>query len=361
MVYELSTRLSDRGHNVSVYTTADKQADVPLNQEITDEGVDITYFENALGFLSDRNIKIPKRGFSKILKGVKEYDAIHVHEHRTILAALVTKVAQRNNIPYIVQSHGSMGYDRGRSLLKEIFDSAVGRKMIEEADKLLAMSEGEKDEYIGFGYPESKIEVVPNGISGEVNKEELPDGLERQLEGKDIVLYLGRLSEIKGLPLLIRAFSQVDISSARLVIVGPDNGVLSELKQISEEEEVTDRISFTGPIYGDAKYELYSMAEMYVLPSKYEAFPTTVLEAGLSGTPVAISEKCSISKDLREENAGIIFERKPNVLARDIERLLRDNRLRQELGTRLNELVEEKYIWKSLIPQIEDVYETAAN
>jgi len=79
--------------------------------------------------------------------------------------------------------------------------------------------------------------------------------------------------------------------------VGPDDGYLGELKALVKALRIEDKVLITGPLYGEDKLEAYVDADVYVLPSRYEIWGITVLEAYACGKPV-ITSKVGGLKDL---------------------------------------------------------------
>ena len=205
------------------------------------------------------------------------------------------------NVPYIVQAHGSVMPFYQKTWLKKLFDKLWGNNILKDASKVIALTETELEQYKKMGVREDKIEIIPNGINLS-NYQNLPEKGEFKKkygidEDEKIILYLGRINKIKGIDMLIEAFSDIsnDLKKIKLVIVGPDDGFLKYLKEMSIDLELSDRVLFTGPLYKENKLEAYRDAYVYVLPSVYEAFPNTVIESCACRTPVIITESCGIS------------------------------------------------------------------
>ena len=120
-----------------------------------------------------------------------------------------------------------------------------------------------------------------------------------------VILFLGRIHKIKGIDLLIDAFYELskEMDNIRLVIAGPDGGFLDTLKKQAVALKIQEKIIFTGMIDTTDKLAAYVDAEVYVLPSRYEAFGLTVLEAWACGTPVLLSEGCRISEFLPDKKS----------------------------------------------------------
>jgi glycosyltransferase involved in cell wall biosynthesis len=212
---------------------------------------------------------------------------------------------------------------------------------------------------------QSKIEIVPNGI--DMSKyENLPDkGIFRSKYGiqsnEKIVLYLGRIHRIKGIDVLIEAFSELidKIERVRLVIVGPDDGFLPTLKAKIEELNIGQRIIFTGPLYGRDKLEAYVDANVYVLPSFYETFPVTVLEACACGTPVIVTDRCGISDIVSK--IGYVVKYDKEQLKEAIIVSLSDTGLRSRFEQESKNLIKEQFAWNTIVENFEEIYSRSAN
>jgi glycosyltransferase involved in cell wall biosynthesis len=133
--------------------------------------------------------------------------------------------------------------------------------------------------------------------------------LHPKLKGKRIALFLGRIHTKKGCDLLIEAFSQVLMQDPdwHLVIAGPDQvGWQSTLTELAREKGVGQLITWPGMISGDVKYGAIKAAEVFVLPSHQENFGIAVAEALACGTPVLISKKVNIWREVQQDGAGIV-------------------------------------------------------
>ena len=112
----------------------------------------------------------------------------------------------------------------------------------------------------------------------------------------------------------------------------------------------------TGPLYDREKLEAYVDADVYVLPSIYETFPNTVLEAWACGTPVVVTDRCGIA-DLVNK-VGYVVEYDENQLQDAIFKFLSDEELRKRLEAAGKKLVREEFSWGKVVGKIERLYET---
>jgi glycosyltransferase involved in cell wall biosynthesis len=126
------------------------------------------------------------------------------------------------------------------------------------------------------------------------------------LEHKKIVLFVGRLVEVKNLDVLIKAFSKVEEDNCLLVLVG-DGPLRQALVDLVESNNILDRVLFIGHLEGQALYSWYNIAQISILPSIKEAFGAVVNEALLGGCHVICSKIAGAVSLINNEN-GLSFD-----------------------------------------------------
>jgi glycosyltransferase involved in cell wall biosynthesis len=145
------------------------------------------------------------------------------------------------------------------------------------------------------------------------------------LKGKRIVLFLGRLHEVKGCDLLLEAFAKVAISDDRLhlLMAGPDNTDLAtSLKAQAERLGISKRTTWTGMLNTQAKWGAINCAEVFCLPSHHENFGIVVAEALACGKPVLISNKVNIWREIESDAAGFVDTDTVDGTVRNLQRWL---------------------------------------
>ncbi len=360
--YELSKRLADNGHGVTIYTTDGfkSRLKVKKNQPVDVECMEVYYFRNVSISLTKRNFYLPYLLPLIAKKNIQKFSVVHIHTFRSLLVIPIWYYAKKYNIPYILQAHGSVLPTFQKQRLKKIFDLFFGYRILKDATKLIALTKTEAEQYKRMDVDENKIEIVPNGIDLS-QYENLPKRGEFRKKysiGDDekMILYLGRIHKIKGLDLLVKTFSDLikELDDIRLVIVGPDDGFLSTIKKQTEDLKIDGRILFAGPLYERDKLEAYVDADVYVLPSVYETFPVTVLEACACGTPVIVTDQCGIA-DIVDE-VGYVVEYDKDQLQDAIIKILSDEGLRRKFGEEGKRLVGEEFGWDEVVLDIENIY-----
>jgi glycosyltransferase involved in cell wall biosynthesis len=137
------------------------------------------------------------------------------------------------------------------------------------------------------------------------------------LEGKRILLFLGRVHEKKGCDLLLRALAtsleepgdctDLGLGRIHLVMGGPDdNAYAARLKGLAEGLGLSQRVTWTGMLSGDLKWGAFRAADAFVLPSHQENFGIAVVEALACGVPVLISNRVNIWREIETYRAGLV-------------------------------------------------------
>lgn len=132
-----------------------------------------------------------------------------------------------------------------------------------------------------------------------------------RLEGRRLVLFLGRIHPKKGCDLLIEAFAAIagQDPALTLVLAGPDQvGWQSALEKQIERLGISGQVYWTGMLGGDLKWGALCAAEVFALASHQENFGVAVAEALACGLPVLLSDKVNIWREIEADGAGIVAE-----------------------------------------------------
>jgi glycosyltransferase involved in cell wall biosynthesis len=246
-----------------------------------------------------------------------EYDAVIVHGLWQYSSFGVWRSVAGTSTPYFVFPHGMLDpwFKRAYPLkhLKKLLYWPWGEyRVLRDAAAVLFTSEEERQlARESFALYKCKEVVVNYGTAAPVNLEVAREAFFAalpRLRGERFFLFLGRLHEKKGCDLLIEAYAQIRNSSERvhLVMAGPcaQPDYLRHLQQIAAATD--GMISFPGMLTGDVKWGALSAAEAFVLPSHQENFGIAVAEALACGTPVLISNKVNIWREIEADGAGYV-------------------------------------------------------
>lgn len=261
----------------------------------------------------------------KILKIYKNYDLIH--SHWMIPQGAVQSVFHKK--PYILTGHGG-----DITSLNSWFMKKVKKASLKHARHVTVVSDSMKD-YVNSIYPNDKTTVLPMGCDTSVFK---PDNHIENYFGqgdKKVVLFVGRLAEVKGVEYLINAVEKLD--DVMLCIVGTGN-LESELKALAKP--MGDKVVFLGAKTHGELSTIIPSSDMLVMPSitasdgGKEGFGLVIIEAMASGIPVIASNSGGIPNTVKHEFNGLLTEEKDvQGIADAISRVISDDALRDTIVT----------------------------
>lgn len=241
-----------------------------------------------------------------------------------------------------------------RSLVKA-FAGFIGRN----ADAILVPGTKHMEFFTTLGADPEKIFIMPNVSSIEKsaadneNKDKIREEL--GLRDKKVVLYVGRLINLKGVNYLIESFAKLSkkMENAVLVIVG-EGKQKEELQLLVKELEIEDKVYFTGNIDNDLLGGYYLLSNVFVLPSitTYfaDACPLVVNEAMYFGRPVITSDAVGTTFMIKNgENGYVVPERDADSLCEAIYKVLSDPQLEEKMGKNSEQLIEEGFRYENMI------------
>jgi glycosyltransferase involved in cell wall biosynthesis len=250
----------------------------------------------------------------------------------------------------------------GRSrLLKLVYNQLIGYRIARHAWACIAISHNEIDHFSAYGVPGEKVRVIPNGVDpDDFRCRDDQDFREKYALGDSpFLLFMGRLNHIKGPDLLIRAFARIhgQFESLKLVLAGPDDGLKPNLIRIMKEMYLTDHVRFIGYVGGEEKSCAYHAADLLVIPSRQEAMSIVVLEAGICGTPVVLTDRCGFNT-VDEVRGGKVVPATVDGLAHGIQNILANSTNTKLVGANLKKFVEKHFIWDMIVQNYMDLYKT---
>ena len=358
VVKGLTEMLARKGVEVSIFA--------PLKQGAQDEIVRPKGAEVRL-FKQDLLSKIWTAHSSALAKALHReiggFDLVHIHEIWHYPHFATYRAAKKATKPYIVTIHGALdpwclNFKRFK---KKTYAALIQRRILNGAAAIHAIYQEEAKHVRAFGV-ESPVTVIPNGINPE-EFQGLParEEMERMypdLEGKRVLLFLGRIHPKKGLGILARAFSKIIMGreNVHLVIAGPDSeGYQIQVEKALASEGITGMTTFTGTLTGKEKLAALSRADIFVLPSYSEGFSIAILEAMICSLPVIITHQCHFL-EVADAKAGIVIDPDPDQLADAITKLLDDAKLREGMGCNGKRLVMERFTWDKIAGRMIELY-----
>lgn len=347
---QMSRHQSMEGHEVTILTT-----DFGIDSGQL-KGLDNVFLEVLTCF--EYRFFTPKLNWKRISSLVSESDIIHLMGHWTLLNVVIFFMARNAGVPYVACPAGALAIFGRSKFLKKIYNFFVGRNIIRSAEMCIAVTRLEVEEFINYGVTEDKITVIPNGVDTSVVPLER-DGARKELQLPDraFILFLGRLNLIKGPDILLEAFQATAQDRYDLVFVGPDGGTLAQLTEYCDRDpELEKRVHFIGALHGDDKYQAYYAADVLFVPSRKEAMSIVAIEAGITGTPVVLTDQCGFD-EVEQVRGGLVVEASVEGVQRGIQFVVEHFEELKDMGGRLKKLSLEQYSWCSVVKMYNQAYE----
>ena len=316
--------------------------------------------------LSDEEIDEYEAVFkAKIEKIISEYkpDIIHSH-HLWILTSLV----KRNfpDIPVVASCHGSdIRQFRKCDHLREKVLS--GCKYLEG---VMALSESQKKEIVElYGFSEDLVHVVGAGFNDELftfSEKPKPDPVQ--------IIYAGKLSNSKGVPWMLKAFSNIKDLNWKLHLVGSGSGKEKE-ECLKQAKELGDKVVIHGAVHQNELAGIMKRSHIFILPSFYEGLPLVVLEALASGCRVIATDLPGIreiSKHIDKQNLNIVktprLHSVDTPFSEDEDNFILD--LKFAIESSITEIIKSPilkeeginlFTWSSVFDKVQEVYRIVLN
>jgi len=203
-----------------------------------------------------------------------EPEVIHAHGYKGLVYAML---ARPRRLPLVVTHHGETAHTRSVRLYE-----AVARALYLRADRVFSVSNATTEALVDAGVRRSKLRTVPNPVSLPVPSTQVHEGA-----AEDALLFVGRLSEEKGLDVLLRALASPGAPEQWTLDVAGDGPCAEQWKALASELGLEDRVRWLG-VRSDVP-DLLARAQALVLPSLREGLPLVVLEAASCEVPVLAS------------------------------------------------------------------------
>jgi glycosyltransferase involved in cell wall biosynthesis len=281
-----------------------------------------------------------------------------IHDHGAWLPTNISSwwVAKRLGIPLIVSPRGTCEpWALGQSPVKKRLALALyQRRILRDAALLCVTSEQEGENLRSLGL-QRPLAVIPNGI-------DVPASVDRsaRVDAPRTMLFLSRIHPKKGLPTLVEAWRRARPPGWRMIVAGPDEGGhRAEVERLVAAACLEASFEFVGPVYGDAKTELYRRASVFVLPTHSENFGLVVLEALAHGVPV-ITTRAAPWSDLERYRCGWWIDEGVPALEEALAQAgsAGADHLRA-MGQRGREMAERKYRWDQIGERTLEAYRWA--
>jgi glycosyltransferase involved in cell wall biosynthesis len=360
VVNEQSKRLQKRNFSPLIVTN---RIDTPKHYIV--DGVPVECYESLnTGFRLGIPYSIPTvPSFPTFLKAIKSSKIVHAHGHPYLTSLIAAKLAKLCNKPFILTQHNTfIDYNNVFDHVERLNDLTVGKQNLNDADKIIAISNATKDYVLRLGAKPSKIKVIYNGVDLArfrpiVGRRE---EMRRKLgitQNAIVVLTVRRLVYKNGVDTLIDTANIAVKKNPRILFLvvgkGPDmESVKLQLAHLGIEAN----FRLTGFVSDQDLPSYYNVADLFVLPSKSgEGLPLVALEAMACGLPVIATDVGGIREILMEDYGKLVAPNQPELLAKAVLDFAT-----VDFSSRRGELramVEKRFSWDANVERLVEIYE----
>lgn len=201
------------------------------------------------------------------------------------------------------------------------------------------------------GFEPQRIWVIPNAVDSPAQPPSAPD----HHDGRQRLLFVGKLEEIKGPDLLFMALDRLGQRNLHVHLSVVGTGSMEALLEAKAGRLAGHEITFHGTKQRDELDRLYRWADAVVVPSRNESFPLVVLEAMAARRALVATSVGGIPEILRSPRNAILVDPDPESIAQGIMRLLDDPDLRSEMAD-ANYADVQKYSWPAVAAKYEQLF-----
>lgn len=356
-VRQLSRKLTEKGHQVTVLTTTETKPGDGLDSQIQ-----IVRLPAPLTIL---NNPIAVR-ILKEYRGLSGFDIIHLHNEHSFLTIALTGLKSRVSPPIALTLHGQLRFGMPPlDFLRSVYSITVGNLVLRSADLVFVNSPEDYVDTLSRGVRKEELIQVSNAVdrthlSGFISsksREKVRETLSVPADMK-LILYVGRLITRKGIGTLLAAFKKcLAVRSDILLLIIGDGPLRPVCENAYEAENTRGHITTMSNVPSDFLYKCYQAADVFVLPSVSEVCPTVLLEALFFGCRVVASDIPGI----RDHFDGLSTLVKPGDIAGFARAILRNlgESHGGKLETRGRRRLPGEYDWNLVATTYASAFETA--
>jgi glycosyltransferase involved in cell wall biosynthesis len=348
----LSERLAKKGHQVEVFTSnigcpKDKQLRSTKNLKIHYLPAKEIFHTTIIPSLYGELVKVPTDSI------------ISVHLAQQYIPEIVYMEWKKRKIPYIVHIRYIAPTRRdpqpttffGKILFRP-YKIIFLKRFLKHAKKIVVLTKDYKklihNQYL---IDNKKIVIIPNGNDFNIKSN-------KKNKNKNIeILFVGRLSYEKNIPLLLNSFRKVVLKNKNIILKIVGDGKEREfIEKYILKNNLKNNVFLIGRLEGEKLEKAYQNADIFISTTRQETFGAVYIEAMASGLPIITSNVPGVRNVIKNNYNGLLVNQTPEAFSNAIEKLIKNPKLREKLAR--NGLKEvKKYSWDKIVEQTERVYE----
>lgn len=356
-VFMLAKQLKSAGRNVTVLAGGNG----PLFDFLKKEGIDFIQLEN-----SERDISVLKelKLAKEIYSHLKRLNPEVLHLNSSKLGGTGALIGRFAGIKKIFFTAHGWAFNESRPIWQKIVLYFAYWITILLSTKTICVSKKTREQISFLPFTNGKTEVIHNGIeqpnflSHIAAKEKLSNQFPFLDFNKKWIGVLAELHPIKSHDLLIKALSKMDESfkkNYQIVCMGSGH-IEKELREHAERENVDKYMFFTGFVHDASTY--LKAFESIILPSRSEALPLTLLEAGLAETFILASNVGGIPEIIQDGKTGLLLKKEDIASLKEKLSIFisLDTNQKKQMTVLLKEHIESEFSVTEMIRKTEQLY-----
>ncbi|HEY9847372.1 MAG TPA: glycosyltransferase family 4 protein, partial [Candidatus Caenarcaniphilales bacterium] len=272
---EITNALLDRGYQVSFLHFAQESSLGESDSECQEVPLPFIYKSQVYTIPTLRSNKVLFQSLQEL-----KPDLVHASLTLSPLDFLLPEICEELHLPLVATFHPAFGRKR-RNLTSgtQHFMYQLYAPFLANYDRVIIFSQGQGELLIRLGVPEERLVIIPNGV--DVDKYSPgPSNFKSELNAEQIFVYQGRIAAEKNVESLLQAWSQVDMGTSKLVIVGDGPLAASLMPYYGPEHGIL----WLGSVANEKRrVEILRGADVFILPSFVEGLSLSLLEAMACG------------------------------------------------------------------------------
>ncbi|HYC83380.1 MAG TPA: glycosyltransferase, partial [Candidatus Paceibacterota bacterium] len=314
--------------------------------------------------LRDINFSADLKSLLALVKILRQEKPDVIHLNSTKIGGLGSVAGRLASVPKIIYTAHGWASNEDRTPIKKIVMMFFEWLTALLCDRVITVAGREFDQAKGWPGIKRKLSRIYNGIGpvSFLTRDEARPGLCKKnpsLTEHQSNIWIGSVAELhpnKGLDILIEAVHDIAITHAgfSVVLIG-DGEEFNALEKIIRERNLSSVVHLLGRV--DNARDYLKAFDIFALPSRKEGFPYALLEAGAAGLPVVTTKVGGIPEIITDQETGILIEPKnKEALAEALLSLLTDSKLRDKLGSGLQQKVQREFALETMISQTRQLY-----
>jgi len=365
MVLNLNTNLIKQGHSVSIIVPKRVGENKTKPNSFFHDVFRInSLYLPAWPYSTLKKISFPIDLGKKIKSIIKKgnFDIVHVHAQQYPICWFAIQSAHQLDVPCVLTSHGMWALDPNvmarKTRLEYYFNKFVYSRLLKKTDAVIGLTDQITNFAKNMGRKETKFFTIPNGANTAIYK----DNIQRKKEYREdlhlrqdsiVILFLGRLEQVKGIVEFANAAKNI-VKNKQIEVLIVGEGTLEDKAKLILKG--IDRIHFVPWQSMNVVHKFYIASDIYVLPSKFEGLPLTIIEAMNAGMHIVYTPVGGIPEIIDAYSRKTLLK---IPTSNEIQNVLNELISRYSSSEGIDEALEyaRKFDWGKLSQDIIKVYE----